>query len=127
MKCVSMLVVILAVCLSPLASPAQQPPPSSVTTTTIPPPLIKELSLKGQVTREITKNNQGKETTVYALVTPQGMRYEIPPPRAGVRDDEINADMEVLVKAELSKDGKRILKIRETLSLKKIPIVEANP
>ena len=81
----------------------------------------KDLTLKGTITKTTV---EGKDT--YALTTADGAKIDLP---ALTKEQEIlDVDVEVVAKgSEVTKEGKKVVKVKEIVSIKKVEAKKEEP
>ena len=88
-------------------------------------PAAKDQVLKGKITK-VEADKDGKKVVTYTLTTADA-KLDLPAPKDGMKDDMLNVDVEVAVKAEMDKEGKKDSKIKETVSVKGVVQKEEPP
>ena len=71
-------------------------------------PAAKEMVLKGKIVKTEAEK-EGKNIVSYTLVTADA-KIDLPAPKDGIKDDMLNADVEVAVKAVVGADKKIVVK-----------------
>ena len=76
----------------------------------------KDVTLKGKITKTEAEKD-GKKVVTFTLATADA-KIDLPAPKDGIKDDVLNADVEVVAKAVTGADKK--VTVKEVVSIKKV-------